>query len=73
MLQAWAGGSAQVGFADVIDIAASVMRDRAHRLLKRRQTVPVFELMVVDDELADLAACLSDGGRRDATGRLIAR
>jgi len=64
---------AQVGMADVLDLAANVMRDRARRLvpLTRRRTVPVFELLIVTDEVADLAASLSDGRRRDATGRLV--
>jgi len=74
MLHARYGTRAQVGMADVLDLAANVMRDRARRLvpLTRRRTAPVFELLIVTDELADLAACLSDGRRRrDATGRLV--
>jgi len=61
--------------ADVIDMAANVMRDRARRLVPfiGRRTAPVFELLIVNDELAELAACLSDDGRRDATGREIDR
>ena len=57
---------AEIGMTDVIALAANVMRDRARRLvpLTRRRTAPVFELLIVNDELADLAACLSDGGRR---------
>ena len=56
----------EVGMADLIAMAITVMRTRARRLLHRRQTVPVFELLVVTDELADLAACLADdrGGVR---------
>jgi hypothetical protein len=50
------------------------MRDRARRLLNRGQTVPVFELLIVNDELADLAACPSDRSqRRDATRREVDR
>jgi len=73
MIHARYGARRQVGMADVIDLATRVMRDRARRLvpLTRRRTVPAFELLIVTDELADLAACLSDGGRRDATGRLV--
>jgi hypothetical protein len=71
MLQARYGVRAQVGMADVIDMAVRVMRDRARRLLNRRQPAPAFELLIVNDELADLAACLADGTRRDATGRLV--
>jgi hypothetical protein len=75
MLQARYGVRARVGMADVIDLAARVMRDRARRLVPftRRRTVPAFELLIVNDELADLAACLADGSRRDATGREIDR
>jgi len=75
MLHARYGARAQVGMADVIDLATRVMRDRARRLvpLTRRRTAPVFELLIVSDELADLAASLSDGSRRDATGRMIDR
>jgi len=67
------GTRAQVGMADVLDLAANVMRDRARRLVPftRCRTAPVFELLIVNDELADLAACLSDASRRDATGRLV--
>jgi len=69
MIHARYGARRQVGMADVIALAANVMRDRARRLvsLTRRRTAPVFELLIVNDELADLAACLSDGGRRDET------
>ncbi len=56
-------GAAQVGMADVIDLAMRVMRDRARRLVHSRQAAPAFELLVVTDELADLAACLSDDRR----------
>ena len=75
MLHARYGVRGQVGMADVIDMATRVMRDRARRLVAfpRRRTAPVFELLIVSDELADLAACLSDGSRRDATGRMIDR
>jgi hypothetical protein len=54
-------------------MASRVMRERARRLipLARRRDAPVFELLIVTDELADLAACLCDGSRRDATGRLV--
>ena len=67
------GARAQVGMADVIDLASRVMRARARRLVSftRRRTAPVFELLIVNDELADLATCLSDDSRRDATGRLV--
>ena len=73
MLQARSGERAQIGMADVIDMAANVMRDRARRLVPftRRRTAPVFELLIVSDELADLAACLSEDSRRDATGREV--
>ena len=73
MLHARYGARAQVGMADVIDLASRVMRARARRLVSftRRRTAPVFELLIVTDELADLAACLCDGSRRDATGRLV--
>jgi hypothetical protein len=73
MLHTRYGARAEVGMADVIGMAASVMRDRARRLipLTRRRTAPVFELLIVNDELADLATCLSDDSRRDATGRLV--
>ena len=73
MLHARYGVRRQVAMADVIDLAARVMRDRARRLvpLTKRRTAPVFELLIVNDELADLAACLSDGSRRDATSRLV--
>jgi hypothetical protein len=75
MLHARYGARTQVGIADVIDVAANVLRDRARRLVPftRRRTAPVFELLIVNAELADLVACLSDGGRRDATGRAIDR
>ncbi len=74
MLQARYGMRAGPGMADVLALAARVLRDRARRLVPftRRRTVPVFELLIVNDELADLAACLSDrSGSRDATGREI--
>ena len=73
MIHARYGARGQVGMADVIDLAANVMRDRARRLVPftRRRSAPAFELLIVNDELADLAACLSDGSRRDATGRLV--
>jgi hypothetical protein len=74
MLGARYGVRGQIGMADVIDMAMSVIRDRARRLLKCRQAGPVFELLIVNDELADLAACLSDRRRdRDATGREVHR
>ena len=75
MLDARYGARGQVGLADLIDMAARVLRDRARRLVPftRRRTMPAFELLIVNDELADLAACLSDGSRRDATGREIVR
>jgi hypothetical protein len=75
MIYARYGARGQVGMTDVIDMAARVMRDRARRLVPftRRRSAPAFELLIVNDELADLAACLSDGSRRDATGREIAR
>ena len=73
MIQARSGMRSEVGMADLIDMAVKVMRHRARRLLHRGQTMPVFELLIVNDELADLAACLSDGSRRDATGREIVR
>jgi hypothetical protein len=63
MLQARSGGPAAVGMADLIDLATKVIRDRARRLLHRRSAVPAFELLIVTDELADLAACLSDDRR----------
>jgi hypothetical protein len=66
------GVPAEVGMADLIDVAVKVMRTRARRLLAftGQRAVPVFELLIVNDELADLAACLSDRCRnRDATGR----
>jgi hypothetical protein len=65
----------QLGMADVINLATRVMRDRARRLIpsSKRHTTPTFELLIVNDELADLAACLSDRNRRDATGREINR
>jgi hypothetical protein len=50
----------EVGMADLIDMAVTVMRTRVRRLFHRRQTVPVFELLIVTDELANLAACLAD-------------
>lgn len=62
------------GMADVIDLATRVMRARARRLLPltRRRTAPAFELLIVNDELAQLAACLADRrGNRDATGREV--
>jgi hypothetical protein len=58
--------------ANLIDTAVKVMRSRARRLppFTGQPTVPVFELLIVNDELADLAACLSDRRRHlDATGR----
>lgn len=68
---------AQAGMADLIDMAVKVMRTRARRLLLAftgRRTGPVFELLIVNDELADLAANLSDRSlQRDATGREIDR
>ena len=73
MLQARYGVRPQVGMADVIEMAR-VMRDRGCRLVPftRRRMAPVFELLIVDDELAQLAACLADRrGDRDATGRLV--
>jgi hypothetical protein len=76
MFHARNGMRAQVGMSDVIDMAARVMRDRARRLVPftRRRTMPAFELLIVNDELVDLAACLSDRrGNRDATGREIER
>jgi hypothetical protein len=63
MLHARYGARTQAGMADVIDLAARVVRDRARRLVHRRQTAPEFELLVVTDELADLAACLADDRR----------
>jgi len=73
MIQAGYGVRRQVGMAEVLGLAANVMRDRARRLVPftRRRPAPVFELLIVNDELAALAACLSDGSRRDATGRLV--
>jgi hypothetical protein len=75
MLHARYGIRPGPGMADVIAMATWVMRDRARRLVPftRRRSEPVFELLIVNDELADLAACLSDGSRRDATGREIDR
>jgi hypothetical protein len=73
-IQARSGVRADLGMADLIDLAARVMRDRARRLapFTRRPAAPMFELLIVDDELADLAACLSDRrGNRDATGREV--
>ena len=75
MLHARHGVRTQAGMADVIDLAARVLRDRARALVPftRRRPTPAFELLIVNDELADLAACLSNGSRRDATGREIGR
>jgi hypothetical protein len=73
LLHARYGARTHVGMADVIAMAGQVLRDRARRLFHRRPPIPVFELLIVNDELAKLAACLSDGSRRDATGRAIDR
>lgn len=63
MIHARYGMRTGPGMADVIAMAMNVMRDRARRLLHRRQTAPVFELLIVTDELADLVACLADDRR----------
>jgi hypothetical protein len=65
---------ADAGIADVIDLARRVMRARLRRLVSftGRRTEAAFELLIVDDEVAQLAACLTDRcGQRDATGRLV--
>jgi hypothetical protein len=73
MLDARYGARGQVGMADVLGMATNVLRDRVRRLVpfSRRRAMPAFELLIVNDELADLAACLADGSRRDATGRVV--
>jgi hypothetical protein len=76
MLHARYGVRTQLEMADVIDVATKVMRDRARRLIPftKRRAMPAFELLIVNDELADLAACLSDSRwDRDATGRKVDR
>jgi hypothetical protein len=66
---------ADAGMADVIDLATRVMRARARRLVPfttGRRAAPAFELLIVDDELAQLASGLADDrGKRDATGRVV--
>ena len=74
IIQARYGARAQVGMTDVIELASRVMRARARRLVPftRRRTTPAFELLIVNDELAQLATCLADRrGNRDATGREV--